>query len=75
MVLTQLDPGQQARIVSMHFLDKEVRHRLLVLGVMPESEITFVRKWPMKGPIQCRCKGQTFALTRAISDSIEVCVL
>lgn len=75
MLLTQLNPGQRAKILNIQFLEQETRRRLFALGILPKSTIEFIRKGPMNGPLQCRCQGQMFAFSKHLAQAIEVEVI
>ena len=43
MVLTQLSPGQSARIKNMNQLARPLRRKLMVMGLLPQTEVIYLR--------------------------------
>ncbi|MGL5763210.1 MAG: FeoA family protein, partial [Plesiomonas shigelloides] len=43
VTLAELKVGDKARVVNMQRLDRPLRKKLMVLGVLPSSEIHVVR--------------------------------
>ncbi len=50
MVLTQLSPGQSARIKNMNQLARPLRRKLMVMGLLPQTEVIYLRSAPLGGP-------------------------
>lgn len=46
MVLTQLSPGQSARIKNMNQLARPLRRKLMVMGLLPQTEVIYLRSAP-----------------------------
>ena len=46
MVLTQLSPGQSARIKNMNQLTRPLRRKLMVMGLLPQTEVLYLRAAP-----------------------------
>ena len=46
MVLTELSPGQSARITHMNHLGRALRRKLMVMGLLPQTEILYLRAAP-----------------------------
>lgn len=72
MKLSQLNPGQTATIDGLYLLDTVVRKKLMVMGVLPATEIRVVRRAPMGDPLQVEVRGVSIALRNAIAEKIEV---
>ena len=41
MVLAQLSPGQSARIKNMNQLTRSLRRKLMVMGLLPQTEVIY----------------------------------
>ncbi|MDA0147089.1 FeoA family protein [Vibrio sp. LaRot3] len=61
--LTSLKPGDTG-VISAHFSEGMVRQRLLDLGLIPQTEIEFVRYAPLGDPIEIKV-GRTNVVIRA----------
>jgi ferrous iron transport protein A len=72
MKLSQLNPGQQASIRGFHQLSAEVRKRLMVMGILPETPVLLIRKAPMGDPLQVEVRGVSLAIREKIAAAIEV---
>ena len=57
MVLTQLSPGQSARIKNMNQLARPLRRKLMVMGLLPQTEVIYLRSAPLGDPLQVQCRG------------------
>lgn len=44
----------------------------MVMGILPQTEITLVRRAPMGDPLQVEVRGVSVALRESIAASIEV---
>ena len=72
MLLSELSPGQSARIVSLAQLEPAVRHKLMAMGLLPSSEIRFIRQAPMGDPLQIATSSITLSVQKALANLIEV---
>ncbi|CAM4225445.1 FeoA family protein [Vibrio agarivorans] len=72
MKLSQLTPGQRATVSGFKQLDSIVRKKLMVMGILPNTEIRLIRRAPMGDPLQVEVRGVSIALRNAIAESIEV---
>lgn len=64
--LTELAPGARCSVVS-------VPHgRLLDLGLVPGTKLSFVRSAPFGGPIEISVRGSTLAIGREMARKILV---
>ncbi|MEL6090437.1 FeoA family protein [Plesiomonas shigelloides] len=75
VTLAELKVGDKARVVNMQRLDRPLRKKLMVLGVLPSSEIHVVRFAPLGDPLQIDICGVNIALRRTIAAGIDVEVL
>lgn len=69
--LSELRPGQSARIVSLD-QDKPVSQKLLHLGVLPDKQIRFIKTAPMGDPLEFEVEGTNFSVRRKDAGSISV---
>lgn len=75
MVLADLKPGQSARIVSLSQLEPALRRKLMAMGLLPSSEVRFVREAPLGDPLQIATSSITLSVQKALAHQIEVQVL
>ncbi|MEJ6017939.1 FeoA family protein [Aeromonas caviae] len=72
MVLTELSPGQSARITHMNHLGRALRRKLMVMGLLPQTEILYLRAAPLGDPLQIQCQGICLSMQRSLAQQIEV---
>ena len=72
MVLTQLSPGQSARIKIMNQLTRPLRRKLMVMGLLPQTEVLYLRAAPLGDPLQIQCQGICLSMQRSLAQQIEV---
>ncbi|MBV7469101.1 MULTISPECIES: FeoA family protein [Aeromonas] len=72
MVLTELSPGQRARIKNMNQLGRTLRRKLMVMGLLPQTEILYLRAAPLGDPLQVQCQGICLSMQKSLAQHIEV---
>lgn len=72
MKLSQLQPGQKATITGLSELSNDVRKKLMVMGLLPNTPVTLIRTAPMGDPLQVEVRGVSLAVRVNIADSITV---
>ena len=72
MVLTQLSPGQSARIKNMNQLTRPLRRKLMVMGLLPQTQVLYLRAAPLGDPLQIQCQGICLSMQRSLAQQIEV---
>lgn len=72
MKLSQLKGGQKATILNFSELSTDVRKKLMVMGLLPKTEVQLIRKAPMGDPLQIEVRGVSLAVRTKIADSIAV---
>ncbi|ABO89712.1 MULTISPECIES: FeoA family protein [Aeromonas] len=72
MVLAQLSPGQSARIKHMNHLERTLRRKLMVMGLLPQTEVLFLRAAPLGDPLQIQCQGICLSMQKSLALQIEV---
>ncbi|RKF19833.1 ferrous iron transport protein A [Alginatibacterium sediminis] len=72
MTLDQLQPGQRAIIVAYQAVDRGVRKKLLSIGLLPDSQIQYIRSAPLGDPMQIRSEGSNIAIQKSLAAMIEV---
>ncbi|WPC74896.1 FeoA family protein [Vibrio porteresiae] len=72
MKLSELKSGETVTVTALNQLSTETRKRLMVMGILPQTEITLVRRAPMGDPLQVEVRGVSVALRESIAASIEV---
>lgn len=72
MNLSQLSAGESAQIKSLDQLSIDIRKKLMVMGILPETAIKVIRRAPMGDPLQVEVRGVSLALREKIASAIEV---
>lgn len=72
MELCDLAPGQRARITDMNKLTHQVRRKLILMGLLPHSEVQFLRSAPLGDPLQIQCEGICLSMQKSLAKLIEV---
>ncbi|CAH0533872.1 hypothetical protein VST7929_01748 [Vibrio stylophorae] len=72
MKLSQLQHGQVAVVSSVSALAPETRKKLMVMGLLPHTEIMVVRCAPLGDPLQVQVRDVNIALRKSIAAEIEV---
>ncbi|MFM5380189.1 FeoA family protein [Aeromonas dhakensis] len=72
MVLAQLSPGQSARIKNMNQLTRPLRRKLMVMGLLPQTEVIYLRAAPLGDPLQIQCQGICLSMQKSLAQQIEV---
>ena len=72
MVLAQLSPGQSARIKNMNQLARPLRRKLMVMGLLPQTEVIYLRAAPLGDPLQIQCQGICLSMQISLAQQIEV---
>ncbi|ABQ14068.1 FeoA family protein [Dichelobacter nodosus] len=70
--LNSLKTGQQAYVARILNTDHLMRRRLMDLGFMVGTEITFIRPAPLNDPIEIRLDNAFISLRREEAQGIEV---
>jgi ferrous iron transport protein A len=72
MNLSELKEGQSAEIKALNGLSGDVRKRLMVMGLLPNTVVKVIRRAPLGDPLQVEVRGVSLALRENIARSIEV---
>ncbi|MDD2842176.1 MAG: FeoA family protein [Tolumonas sp.] len=70
--MSELKPGETARIVSLAQLEPAVKRKLMAMGLLPSSEIRFIRQAPLGDPLQIATSSITLSIQTALARLIEV---
>lgn len=71
MNLAEVPAGKKVRVLKVGGL-KEIKQRMLDMGVMPTTEIQVERYAPLCDPIHIKLKGYSLALRVSEGKNIEV---
>jgi len=71
--LSELKPGEKG-VVSKLVGDREIRRRLLDMGLTRGTEILVVRKAPLGDPVEFLLKGYNLSLRKKESENVYVLV-
>ncbi|CAH0525123.1 FeoA family protein [Vibrio hippocampi] len=72
MKLSELKVGSSATITQLDGLSTDVRKKLMVMGLLPNTDIKLVRRAPMGDPLQVEVRGVSLAVRNTIAQAIEV---
>lgn len=67
--LSELQPGDRAIIATLP-KDETLANRLREMGLLPGTEITFVRRAPLGDPLEIRLRGYSLSLRHADAATI-----
>ncbi|OYT43387.1 ferrous iron transport protein A [Candidatus Bathyarchaeota archaeon] len=71
--LSELKPGERG-VVSKVVGDREVRRRLLDMGLTRGTEVIVVRRAPLGDPVEFLLKGYNLSLRKRESENVYVLV-
>ena len=72
MKLSELSNGNVAVVSKFSGLSEDVKKKLMVMGLLPSTEIRVIRRAPMGDPIQVEVRGVSLAVRTSIASQIEV---
>lgn len=72
MKLSDLKAGESGLILALNDLSIDVRKKLMVMGVLPNTQVTLIRRAPMGDPLQLEVRGVSIAVRERIAAAIEV---
>lgn len=72
MKLSELQQGQKAVITGFEQLSNDVRKKLMVMGLLPRTPVTLIRRAPMGDPLQVQVRGVSLAVRENIAQAISV---
>jgi len=71
--LSELKPGDKG-IISRVTGDRELRRRLLDMGLTRGTEITVIRRAPLGDPVEFLLKGYNLSLRREEGENVYVII-
>jgi len=71
--LSELEPGEKG-IISRVVGDRDIRRRLLDMGLTKGTEIVVVRKAPLGDPIELLLKGYNLSLRKRECENVYIVV-
>ena len=75
MVLSKLNVGQKAKIISLNVKNKEIRRHLLDMGLTRGTKIEIKKKAPMGDPIDIKLRDYELCISKSDLSQIEVEVI
>jgi ferrous iron transport protein A len=75
MKLSELHDGQRAKVRAFADLSADLKKKLMVMGMLPNTDIRVIRRAPMGDPLQVEVRGVSLAVRKNIASEIEVEVL
>ncbi len=75
MVLSKLNVGQKARIISLNVQNKEIRRHLLDMGLTRGVEVKVKKIAPVGDPIDIELRDYELCISKSDLSQIEVEVI
>ncbi len=72
MKLSDLKAGESGQILALNSLSADVRKKLMVMGLLPNTQVRLIRRAPMGDPLQVEVRGVSIAVRESIAASIDV---
>ncbi|EPM38455.1 iron transporter FeoA [Vibrio natriegens NBRC 15636 = ATCC 14048 = DSM 759] len=72
MKLSEIIPGDSVTIRLLDGLSPDVRKKLMVMGLLPNTVVKVIRRAPMGDPLQVEVRGVSVAVRETIAQKIEV---
>ncbi|MFV0487231.1 MAG: ferrous iron transport protein A [Vibrio fluvialis] len=72
MKLSDLNSGESGLILALNGLSTDVRKKLMVMGLLPNTQVTLIRRAPMGDPLQVEVRGVSIAVRESIAAAIDV---
>ncbi|UYI47906.1 ferrous iron transport protein A [Vibrio natriegens] len=72
MKLSEIIPGDSVTIRLLNGLSPDVRKKLMVMGLLPNTVVKVIRRAPMGDPLQVEVRGVSVAVRETIAQKIEV---
>lgn len=72
MKLSELSRGVTGVVTGMSDLPTATRKKLMVMGLLPNTEVSVIRLAPLGDPLQVRVRGVDIALRKQIAANIDV---
>ena len=72
--LKDMEPGQKGVVASFSGQDGQ-RLRLMEMGLLPGTEIRFVRRAPLGGPLEVEVRGFHLSLRQSEAACIGISIL
>ncbi len=72
MKLSEIKHGDTVTIRLLDGLSSDIRKKLMVMGLLPNTEVKVIRRAPMGDPLQVEVRGVSVALRETIAQKIEV---
>lgn len=72
MKLSELKMGQSANIVHLNALPNDIRKKLMIMGMLPNTPVTLIRKAPLGDPLQVEVRGVSLAIRSKVAEEIEI---
>ncbi|WP_087022648.1 FeoA family protein [Thaumasiovibrio subtropicus] len=72
MKLTELQCNVTAKVEDISDLPPSTRKRLAVMGLLPDTDVTVIRRAPLGDPLQIRVRGVDLAIRQQLAAAIEV---
>ncbi|EKO3433226.1 ferrous iron transport protein A [Vibrio fluvialis] len=72
MKLSDLTAGESGLILALNGLSTDVRKKLMVMGLLPNTQVTLIRRAPMGDPLQVEVRGVSIAVRESIAAAIDV---
>lgn len=71
--MTEMEPGQRGVVADFSVQDGQ-RLRLMELGLLPGTEVRFVRRAPLGGPLEVEVRGFHLSLRQSEAACIGISI-
>ena len=72
MNITEINVGQNVRVIGYEKTDKSYRHKLLTMGLIKGEEFTLSRLAPMGDPVKIKLRGFSLTLRKTEAESMKL---
>jgi Fe2+ transport system protein FeoA len=69
--LSELEVGESGRVVAVDG-DRQVKRRLLEMGLLPGTRVDVVRVAPLGDPVELRLRGYALSIRRVEASRIQI---
>ncbi len=72
MQVSELKPGQRAKVIKLGKADKLYRQKLVAMGVIPGAVLTVIRHAPLGDPMEIEVRGTIICLRKHEANMIQI---
>ncbi|CAK0760758.1 ferrous iron transport protein A [Azospirillaceae bacterium] len=72
MCVSEMRPGDKARVVGFEKGQRDYRQKLLSMGMTPGTEFSLTRVAPLGDPVEINVRGFSMSLRKSEADTLKV---